>query len=243
MIFNDIYCDICSELYHESGPFEPRLLTCGHTICLTCLTNLLCSNLKRCCPYCKVSLDSHLNGHLNGHLSGQNGNSVISKYPKNYALINAINIKNELSLHSNDISNSNPPIHNNNNNNSTIDFSSSTNFEKINNLQQQQKQQQSQQKRNSRNSYFDLEKVQRLKEQANSECLHEKISLDQHSKDYFRHQRLRRLAEEHLKEIQYLEEQSLQRYQYSKTRLSKYESKLTLLESIITNSYSSTPIG
>lgn len=197
---NDISCDICSELYSESGPSEPRILTCGHTICLSCLTHLLCSNLWKCCPYCKISLTD-----------------IKSKYPKNYALINAIYGKNELD---NDILSSN-----------ISNTSSIMNC----NLMNQQRQRRSLDNR----SYFDLYQVQKLKEQAQTECLHEKVAISQHSHDYFHHKRLTQFAEFHLREMRYLEEQSLQRYHQSLQRLQKYESVLTLLESIIENSDSS----
>jgi hypothetical protein len=66
-------CDICSELYSLSGPLEPRILNCGHTICLKCLTFLLTSSLKSCCPFCKSSFYE-----------------TKIRFPKNYALLETI---------------------------------------------------------------------------------------------------------------------------------------------------------
>jgi hypothetical protein len=66
-------CHICSEPYSLSGPLEPRILNCGHTICLKCLTFLITSSLKSCCPFCQSYLyETKIN------------------FPKNYALLDTI---------------------------------------------------------------------------------------------------------------------------------------------------------
>jgi hypothetical protein len=49
-------CLVCYERYQIHGLNEPRVLSCGHTLCFNCLQSLYLSNLQRCCPFCKSHL-------------------------------------------------------------------------------------------------------------------------------------------------------------------------------------------
>ena len=48
-----IKCLVCSKTYKEASP--PKILTCGHSICLTCLNSAL--EGSKSCPDCSKSLD------------------------------------------------------------------------------------------------------------------------------------------------------------------------------------------
>jgi hypothetical protein len=64
-------CMICYESYQITGPHEPRVMSCGHTLCYDCLKSLYSSALMRCCPFCKSDLQLTHPNH----------------FPKNFSLI------------------------------------------------------------------------------------------------------------------------------------------------------------
>jgi hypothetical protein len=64
-------CMVCYENYQITGTHEPRVMSCGHTLCYHCLQMLYSSDLMQCCPFCKSDL----------HLSHP------SHFPKNFSLI------------------------------------------------------------------------------------------------------------------------------------------------------------
>ncbi|KAF1759257.1 hypothetical protein GCK72_015721 [Caenorhabditis remanei] len=62
-------CTICLLEYGEEGDRTPRVLDCGHTLCLGCCKQIVQSNQIQC-PFCRV--DTQLTGR------------TISNLPKNY---------------------------------------------------------------------------------------------------------------------------------------------------------------
>ena len=54
---NLLLCTICSEEFEDSGDHIPRLLPCTHTLCETCIKQLIRKN-KLKCPECRVKHDA-----------------------------------------------------------------------------------------------------------------------------------------------------------------------------------------
>ncbi|XP_047738573.1 E3 ubiquitin-protein ligase TRIM11-like [Hyalella azteca] len=52
-------CDVCNEKF-DSGNHKPLCLTCGHTFCLSCITNLLKHPGTRNCPQCRKQFPQHI---------------------------------------------------------------------------------------------------------------------------------------------------------------------------------------
>ena len=74
---NKLTCPIFT-LEYNNQENEPRILTCGHTICLYCLKILMQSQAKNLlCPLCKKKL---------GSLKRLN----LDNFPKNYALLELV---------------------------------------------------------------------------------------------------------------------------------------------------------
>jgi hypothetical protein len=49
---SELDCPVCLEKFEEQGNHEPRILSCGHTLCLRCIDNILRTN-ESCCPFCR----------------------------------------------------------------------------------------------------------------------------------------------------------------------------------------------
>lgn len=164
MTKHDISCHICSELYQSDGPHEPRILHCGHTMCLKCLTFLVCSSLTNSCPFCKSSF-----------------NDRKVNFPKNYALIDV------------------------------LDDSSH-----------------SKEKKHS----FNLTEIERLKEQAQSVCFQERLTILKCTEMTNQLDCLKLQTEGEVMQVELIRGQANSRFLKSQKRLQKYEYILSLLESI-----------
>ena len=70
-------CPTCYERFDDQD-FCPRILRCGHTVCSSCLENVICYNTDTiCCPICRNKI----------HLS----RARVAGVPKNFALLKIIN--------------------------------------------------------------------------------------------------------------------------------------------------------
>jgi hypothetical protein len=194
-----LHCQICSELYTAEGSFEPRILNCGHTICLRCLTFLICSSLHNCCPFCKSLF----------HEQRRN-------FPKNYALIDVLNGA-ATTFGPNDDDDGNEE----NNGGQDRDICNDDDNEECS-----EKYSQSQ-------TSFDMNEVNRLKEQARLVCSYERMTLFQYSKYSEQFLALEQLEEaQRMKFLKKIQKETLLCHRQSQKRLEKYEYLVSLLESI-----------
>jgi hypothetical protein len=217
---NDCFhCQICSELYTADGSSEPRILNCGHTICLKCLTFLICSSLHNCCPFCKSFFHEHK-----------------TNFPKNYALIDALNLTSR---------GGGDPVSRSGSGETSDESGSGDSDDHL--VHEEEQYCHDQYSLPSQRSRFDMNEVNRLKEQARLVCSYERIALSQSIKFSEQCLSLSQLEEEErIRLLEKMRRESLFRHQRAQKRLEKYEYLGSLLESIDpmkTNQRIPSPIG